>query len=148
MIRDSLLLARVSQSGARRRVIQGLLALLVSAGMAPRARAQQRAGPSRIVRISRASFPPEKYAAVRNRLAASQESLAPAIRQLAGCLGYFAAIDRASSSMLNVSVWRSLADAQQMQTLAPMLALAEEFTRDGVRFERPVINFETLWEVS
>jgi hypothetical protein len=69
------------------------------------------------------------------------------VRLLNGCLHYFAAIDRESSSMVNVSVWRSLADAQQMQTLAPMRALAEEFTREGVRFERPIINYETLWQI-
>ena len=132
---------------ARRRVIQGLFAMLVSAGCSPNARAEPTAVPMRIVRISRGSFPPEKYEDVKLRLAASQKSLVPAIRQLARCLHYFAAIDRESSSMVNVSVWRSLADAQQMQTLAPMLALAEEFTREGVRFERPVINYETLWEV-
>lgn len=47
--------------------------------------------------------------------------------------------------MVNVSVWRSKADAMQMQTLGPMLALAEQFTREGVSFERPIINYETLW---
>jgi hypothetical protein len=134
-------------SVVRRRLIQGLFAMLVSAGFAPKARARQADDSAHIVRISRASFPPENYAAVEARLAASQKTLVPAIRQLAGCLHYFAAIDRGSSSMVNVSVWRSLADAQQMQTLAPMLALAEEFSREGVRFERPVINFETLWKI-
>jgi hypothetical protein len=29
-----------------------------------------------------------------------------------------------------------------------MQALAEEFTREGVRFERPVVDYETLWQVS
>jgi hypothetical protein len=72
--------------------------------------------------------------------------LVPAIQRLDGCSHYFAAIDRESSSMVNVSVWRTLEDARQMQTLAPMLALAEEFTREGVRFERPALNYETLWE--
>jgi hypothetical protein len=100
-----------------------------------------------IVRISRGSFPPEKYETIRIRLDAAQNSLVPAIRLLTGCLHYFAAIDRDSSSMVNVSVWRSLADAQQMQTLGPMLVLAEEFTREGVRFERPIINYETLWQI-
>ena len=100
-----------------------------------------------IVRISRGSFSAEQYEAVRIRLEAAQKTLAPAIRLLAGCLHYFAAIDRDSNSIVNVSVWRSLADAQQMQTLAPMLLLAEEFTREGVRFERPIINYETLWQV-
>jgi quinol monooxygenase YgiN len=100
-----------------------------------------------VVRISRGSFAPQKYETIKARLDAAQSTLVPAIRQLAGCLHYFAAIDRESSSMVNVSVWRSLADAQQMQTLAPMLALAEEFTREGVRFERPISNYETLWAV-
>jgi quinol monooxygenase YgiN len=100
-----------------------------------------------IVRISRGAFSPEQYQTIKTRLDAAQKSLVPAIRQLAGCLHYFAAIDRESSSMVNVSVWRSLADAQQMQTLGPMLALAEEFTREGVRFERPILNYETLWQL-
>jgi hypothetical protein len=100
-----------------------------------------------IVRISRGSFSPEQYESIKTRLEASQTLLVPAIRQLNGCLHYFAAIDRESSSMVNVSVWRSWADAQQMQTLAPMRALAEEFTREGVRFDRPIINYETLWQI-
>ena len=131
----------------RRRLIQGFAALLFSAGVAPSARGETAAPPGQIVRISKGSFAPAQYEAVRARLDAAQESLIPAIRQLAGCLHYFAAIDRDSNSMVNVSVWRSLADAQQMQTLGPMLALAEDFTREGVRFERPIINYETLWTV-
>jgi hypothetical protein len=134
-------------SVGRRRVVQGLLAMLFSAGFAPGARGRDAAAPMPVVRISRGTFAPESYEAVRSRLDAAQESLIPAIRRLAGCLHYFAAIDRESSSMVNVSVWRSLADAQQMQTLGPMLALAEDFTREGVRFERPVVNYETLWAV-
>ena len=132
---------------ARRRVIQGLLALLFSAGFVPGARGQKSAPPMPIVRISRGSFAPEKYESIRARLDAAQASLVPAIRQLAGCLHFFAAIDRESSSMVNVSVWRSLADAQQMQRLGPMLALAEDFTREGVRFERPIVNYQSLWVV-
>jgi hypothetical protein len=99
------------------------------------------------VRISRGSFPPEKYETVKTRLDAAQKTLVPAIQRLSGCLHYFAAIDQDSSSMVNVSIWRSLADAQQMQTFGPMLALAEDFTREGVRFDRPIINYETLWSV-
>lgn len=131
----------------RRRLLQGWLAVFVSAVFAPIARSEKSAVRGTIVRISRGSFTPEAYDRVRQRLDAAQESLIPAIRQLSGCLHYFAAIDRDSSSMVNVSVWRSLADAQQMQTLAPMLSLAEAFTREGVHFERPVINYETVWEI-
>jgi quinol monooxygenase YgiN len=124
-----------------------VFAVLFSAGFAPGARGQESAVSNPIVRISRGSFAPEKYESLRARLDAAQKSLVPAIRQLAGCLHYFAAIDRDSNSMVNVSVWRSLADAQRMQTLGPMLALAEELTREGVRFERPIINYETLWSI-
>jgi quinol monooxygenase YgiN len=123
------------------------LAALLSAGIAPGARGEMTAPARPVVRISKGSFAPAQYEAVRARLDAAQESLVPAIRQLAGCLHYFAAIDRESGSMVNVSVWRSLADAQQMQTLGPMLALAEAFAREGVRFERPIINYETLWTI-
>jgi hypothetical protein len=140
--------AVTSDSVGRRRVVQGLVAAFVSAGFGADARGRKTAASTPIVRISRASFAPERYEAVKSRLDAAQVSLVPAIRSLAGCLHYFAAIDRESSSMVNVSVWRSLADARQMQTLGPMLALAEDFAREGVRFERPVVNYETLWEVS
>jgi hypothetical protein len=122
--------------------------MFFSAGLVPDARGQKTVSSMPIVRISRGSFAPEKYETIKSRLDAAQKSLLPAIRGLAGCLHYFAAIDRESSSMVNVSVWRSLVDAQQMQTLGPMLALAEEFTREGVHFERPIINYETLWAIS
>jgi hypothetical protein len=124
-----------------------MFALLFSAGSAPRAHARGAVAPQPIVRISRGVFAPEKYEAIRTRLDAAQSSLIPAIRKLSGCIHYFAAIDRESSSMVNVSVWRTLGDAQQMQTLAPMRALAAEFTQEGVQFERPIINYESLWEI-
>ena len=136
-----------SESVGRRRVLQALLGMLCSAGFAPVARAQKKTAPMPIVRVSRGSFLPEKYEAIKTRLATAQTTLVPAIRQLSGCLHYFAAIDQESSSMINVSVWQSLADAKQMQSLGPMLALAEDFTREGVTFERPIINYETLWSV-
>jgi quinol monooxygenase YgiN len=128
---------------SRRGAMQGLFAVLASAACAPAGEATS-AG---VVRISRARFAPESYDDVRDRLDAAQATLIPAIRELAGCIHYVAAIDRESSSMVNVSVWRSLADAQQMQSLAPMQALAEEFTRAGVVFERPIVNYETVWEL-
>ncbi len=141
-------MAESAPSTSRREVVRGLLAALLAAGIAPAARGQTTPSSPPIVRISRGSFPPERYEAVRDRLDEAQKTLVPAIRYLPGCLHYFAAIDRESSSMVNVSVWDSLAHAQQMQILAPMQALAEQFTRDGVRFERPIANYETLWEIS
>jgi hypothetical protein len=100
-----------------------------------------------IVRISRGAFAPELHDAVQARLAASLAPLEPALKQLHGLQHYYAGIDAASHTMVNVSVWDTLADAQQMDTLAPMLALAHEFITLGVQFERPIINYTTLWEL-
>jgi hypothetical protein len=100
-----------------------------------------------VLRISRGSFKPEDYERIAARLEESRKTLVPAITKLNGCLHYWAGIDRASSTMVNVSVWKTLADARQMETLAPMLALAGEFVKLGVVFERPISNYETLWQV-
>jgi hypothetical protein len=100
-----------------------------------------------VLRLSRGSFPPEKYSIVRDRLAGAQSSLVPAIKALRGCLHYWAGVDPVSNSMVNISVWASLDDARQMESLAPMLALAGEFVALGVVFERPITNYESLWEI-
>ena len=98
-----------------------------------------------IVRLSRGRFEPDQYEVIRQRLDESAQTLVPAIRALRGCRHFWAGIERASATMINVSVWESLEAARQMDTLAPMLTLAREFTSLGVTFERPIINYETLW---
>lgn len=100
-----------------------------------------------VVRISRGSFKAEDYEKIKARLDGSQQTLVPAVGILSGCMHYWAGIDRATSTMVNVSVWKSLADAKQMDTLVPMLALAGEFVGLGVVFERPIANYETLWRI-
>jgi hypothetical protein len=100
-----------------------------------------------VLRLSRGSFAAENYAMVRARLETAQSSLLPAIKALRGCLHYWAGVDQVSNTMVNISVWASLDDARQMETLAPMLALASEFVSLGVLFERPITNYESLWEI-
>ncbi len=100
-----------------------------------------------ILRISRGSFKSEDYERIKAHLDESQQTLVPSIRKLTGCMHYWAGIDRITNSMVNVSVWKSLADAKQMEALAPMLALAGEFVKRGVVFERPIANYETLWQI-
>lgn len=100
-----------------------------------------------IVRISRGSFKPSDYEVIAERLEKSQGTLVPEIHVLNGCLHFWAGIDRSSNTLVNVSVWRSLSDAKQLDTLAPMLTLAEEFIKLGVQFERPINNYEVLWEI-
>ena len=99
-----------------------------------------------VLRISRGKFAPGKFDEIAARLKQSGETLIPAIRQLPGVLDYYAAIDQASATMVNVSVWDTLAHAQQMSSLAPMLALAQEFQSAGVEFGRPIINYEMVWQ--
>jgi hypothetical protein len=49
--------------------------------------------------------------------------------------------------MAFVSIWDTLADAKQLDTLAPMLQLGKEFTDIGVHFDRPITNFLGSWEI-
>lgn len=100
-----------------------------------------------IVRVSRGSFKPEDYERVKVRLDGAQQALVPAIRALSGCMHYWAGIDVATNTMVNVSVWSSLAEAKQMDSLAVMLALADEFIKLGVVFERPIANYVILWQL-
>jgi quinol monooxygenase YgiN len=101
-----------------------------------------------IVRISRGSYPPVRHAEFTARMEKAGEVLIPAIRKLPGCVSYFAATDETSSTMVNVSVWESMEHAQAMATLPEMSALAKEFIALGVEFERPIINYPALWEIS
>ena len=100
-----------------------------------------------VVRLSRGSFPAEKYTIVRDRLQSAESSLVPAVRALRGFIHFWAGVDPVSNTMVNISVWATLDDAKQMDSLAPMLALAPEFMSMGVQFERPITNYESLWEV-
>jgi quinol monooxygenase YgiN len=100
-----------------------------------------------VVRLSRGRFDAQRYPEIRGKLDDARSSLIPAIRALRGCLHYWAAVDPESNTMVNISVWISLEAASQMEALAPMLALAREFASHGVTFERPITNYETLWEI-
>ncbi len=100
-----------------------------------------------VIRISKGSFPADSFDRIRAMLDASQKSLVPAIRDLAGCLHYWAAIDPVTNTMVNVSVWTSLEDAKQMDGLAAMQALAKELVAAGVQFDRPITNYDGLWQI-
>ncbi len=50
--------------------------------------------------------------------------------------------------MINVSVWDTLEHAQAMATLPEMTALGKEFTALGAEFERPIVNYSSLWQIA
>jgi hypothetical protein len=98
-----------------------------------------------VIRISLGFFDTDKAPLVEAKLAATRQLLEPGVKALRGNLGYFAGIDRVNNTMHNVSFWESVEDANQMAAFPPMLALATEFIALGVRFQRPILNFETVW---
>lgn len=130
----------------RRDMLQMLAAGSAAMIEAPHVAAQPETKSS-VVRLSKGRFDPDRYAIVRQRLDESKRTLVPAIRALRGCLHFWAGVDPASNTLVNVSVWTSIDAARQMETLAAMRALADEFTQLGVTFERPIANYETLWEI-
>jgi hypothetical protein len=100
-----------------------------------------------VIRISIGKFDAEKAASVQTKLQESRSRLVAGIRAMSGNLAYYVGIDRTNNAMHNISMWESVADANQMATFAPMLALGEEFTKLGVRFDRPILNCDTLWQL-
>ena len=100
-----------------------------------------------VIRISLGVFDANKTDLVEERLRASLGRLEQGVRALRGNLGYFAGIDRTNCAMHNVSLWESVEDANQMASFAPMQELATEFLALGVRFQRPILNCETLWSI-
>jgi hypothetical protein len=99
-----------------------------------------------VIRISIGKFDADKVAIVEEKLRESRTRLENGIRTMNGNLAYYVGIDRSNNAMHNVSFWETFADANQMATFAPMIALGEEFAALGVRFDRPILNCNTLWQ--
>lgn len=98
-----------------------------------------------VIRISMGFFDADKVDLIETKLAETRERLEPGVRAIGGNLSYFAGVDRSNNAMHNVSIWETVEDANQMASFRPMLDLAQEFIALGVRFQRPILNFETLW---
>ena len=65
-----------------------------------------------------------------------------------GNIAYYVGVDRTNNAMHNVSVWESVSDANQMAAFSPMIALGIEFAALGVRFDRPILNCDTLGQLT
>jgi len=73
--------------------------------------------------------------------------LRPGIEAMPGLLSFYFGADEATSSLTNVSLWTNLEAAKQLDTFQPMLDLGKPFTEKGATFERPIMNYETLWQL-
>jgi hypothetical protein len=99
-----------------------------------------------VVRISKGSFDHTNAAEADRLLADSERALRVPLEGLGGLLHYYVGIDRERGYLTNVSVWETLADAQQMDSLQPMLAQRPILEAAGVTFEL-ITNHETLWTI-
>ncbi len=100
-----------------------------------------------VVRISQGSFDTARLADVETLLADSENVLRGPLQDLHGLLHYDVGVDRGHGQLTNVSVWRSLEDAHQMDTLQPMLAQRPLLEGAGVAFEL-ITNHEVLWDIT
>ena len=100
-----------------------------------------------VVRVSILRCAPDQFAKFERMMAEAEAVLAAGIRAMRGCRAYFAGADQATSSLTNVSLWDTIEDARQMDRFQPMLELGKRFAAEGATFERPVMNYATLWQL-
>jgi hypothetical protein len=101
-----------------------------------------------VIRISLGTFESDKAAIVEAKLIESKAALEAGIRAMRGNLGFYVGIDRRNNAISNVSLWETVDAAEQMATFQPMLDLAKAFVALGVKFQRPILNLTTLWELT
>ena len=99
-----------------------------------------------IVRVSVLRCAPGEFGRFRTMMAAAESVLRPGIEAMPGLLAYYAGADEGTHSLTNTSLWESLERAQQMDRFEPMLELAKRFAAEGARFDRPIMNYATLWK--
>jgi phage-related protein len=100
-----------------------------------------------VVRVSIFRCAPEKFAEFQQMMIEADSVLRPGIEAMPGLINFYAGADDATSSLTNVSIWKTLDDAKQLDTFQPMLDLGKTFTQKGATFERPMMNYLTLWQL-
>jgi hypothetical protein len=100
-----------------------------------------------VVRVSILRCPPERFAELRQMAIEADPILRPGIEAMAGLLDFYFGADESTSSLTNVSLWTSLEAAKQLDTFQPMLDLGKPFAEKGATFERPIMNYATLWQL-
>jgi hypothetical protein len=100
-----------------------------------------------IVRVSILRCAPDSFAELRQMMVNAEKVLRPGIESMRGLIAYYGGADEATLSLTNVSVWTDLAAATQMDAFQPMLDLGKEFAVKGAKFERPIMNYATLWQL-
>lgn len=100
------------------------------------------------IRVSVLHCDPGQFAELRKMMAESMAVLEPGIRRMRGLIHFYAGEAEAENALINVSIWRTLEDARQLDTFQPMLDLGKVFVSKGAVFERPIKNYAPLWEIA
>ena len=100
-----------------------------------------------IIRVSNIRCAPDKFAELRRMMIEAEKTLRPGIETMRGFLAFYAGADEETSSLTNVSLWADLESAKQLDHYQPMLDAGKEFVAKGAKFERPIMNCATLWQM-
>jgi hypothetical protein len=99
-----------------------------------------------VVRVSRGSFDPGRFAEVDAVNKKVSEYLVPAIRRLPGLIHWYAGVSP-EGSIVNISVWDSDEHAAQMDRLKEMTVDARgEMVAVNVSFI-PIVNYPVNWTI-
>jgi hypothetical protein len=99
-----------------------------------------------VVRVSRGTFDPARFAEVQAMTIATGRYLVPAISRLPGLISYYAGASP-DGSMIHVSIWDSDEHASQMGRLREMIVDARtDAEKVGVSFI-PIVNYPVDWVI-
>jgi hypothetical protein len=99
-----------------------------------------------VVRASRATFDPRRFAEVDAMNSRTSEYLIPAVKQLPGLIRFYAGVSP-DGSMLQVSVWDSEEHSAQLNHLKEMVVVARgEMEAVGVTFT-PIATYPVTWTI-
>jgi quinol monooxygenase YgiN len=98
-----------------------------------------------VVRVSKGSFDPARFAEIERMRDDVGGYLVPAIARLEGLLGYYAGTSP-DGSIVDVSVWDSDEHANQMGQLKEVVDARQAAEALGVTFI-PIVNYPLSWHV-
>lgn len=102
---------------------------------------------SPVIRASIIRCAPAQFLELRQMMLDADAVLRPGIEAMSGLLAFYVGADEATASLSNISLWSTLDEARQLDGFKPMLELGRAFVLKGATFERPIMNYTTLWQL-
>lgn len=100
-----------------------------------------------VIRVSILRCDATKFARLQRMMLESEADLRPGIEAMPGLLALYSGADEATLSLAQTSVWDTLEHAKQLDHFQPMLDAGKRFVAEGATFERPIMNYVTLWRI-